>query len=54
MQPERLPLGKVFSVPFLSLDGTSVEMASLIFLFLVVIASVASNADASSSVVSCS
>jgi hypothetical protein len=38
MQPERLPLGKVFNVPFLSLDGTSVEMASLIFLFLVVIA----------------
>jgi polyferredoxin len=38
MQPERLPLGKVFDVPFLSLDGTSVEMASLIFLFLVVIA----------------
>ena len=38
MQPERLPLAKVFTVPFLSLDGTSVEMASLIFLFLVVIA----------------
>ena len=31
------PLGKVFDVPFLSLDGTSVEMASLLFLFLVVI-----------------
>jgi len=38
MQPERLPLSKVFDVPFLSLDGTSVEMASLLFLFLVVIA----------------
>jgi len=37
MQPERLPLAKVFDVPFLSLDGTSVEMASLIFLFLMVI-----------------
>jgi polyferredoxin len=37
MQPERAPLGKVFDVPFLSLDGTSVEMASLLFLFLVVI-----------------
>jgi len=37
MQPERLPLAKVFDVPFLSLDGTSVEMASLLFLFLAVI-----------------
>jgi polyferredoxin len=37
MQPERAPLGKVFNVPFLSLDGTSVEMASLLFLFLMVI-----------------
>jgi len=37
MQPERLPLGKVFDVPFLSLDGTSVEMASVIFVFLLVI-----------------
>ena len=38
MQPERQsPLGKVFDVPFLSLDGTSVEMASLLFLFLVVL-----------------
>jgi polyferredoxin len=37
MQPERAPLGKVFTVPFLSLDGTSVEMASLLFLFLMVI-----------------
>ncbi|HEY3355398.1 MAG TPA: 4Fe-4S binding protein [Polyangia bacterium] len=34
MQPERIPLAKVFDVPFLSLDGTSVEMASLLFLFL--------------------
>jgi polyferredoxin len=37
MQPERLPLGKIFDVPFLSLDGTSVEMASLMFVFLAVI-----------------
>lgn len=36
MEPERLPLAKVFDVPFLSLDGTSVEMASLLFLFLLV------------------
>ena len=38
MQPERAPLGKVFNTPFLSLDGTSVEMAALLFLFLAVIA----------------
>ncbi|MFH0901091.1 MAG: 4Fe-4S binding protein [Pseudomonadota bacterium] len=37
MQPERIPLAKVFDVPFISLDGTSVEMASLLFLFLVVV-----------------
>jgi polyferredoxin len=38
MQPERQsPLGKVFNVPFLSLDGTSMEMASILFLFLVVV-----------------
>jgi polyferredoxin len=37
MQPERAPLGKVLNVPFLSLDGTSVEMASLLFLFLMVL-----------------
>lgn len=37
MQPERAPLGKVFNTPFLSLDGTSVEMAALLFLFLAVI-----------------
>ncbi len=38
MEPERQsPLGKVFNVPFLSLDGTSVEMASILFLFLVVL-----------------
>ena len=37
MQPERLPLGKFFDVPFLSLDGTSVEVASLLFLFLAVL-----------------
>ncbi len=37
MQPERIPLSKFFDVPFLSLDGTSVEMASLLFLFLTVV-----------------
>jgi polyferredoxin len=37
MQPERIPLSKVFDVPFLSLDGTSIEMASLLFLFLAVL-----------------
>jgi polyferredoxin len=38
MQAERTStLAKVFNVPFLSLDGTSVEMASLLFLFLMVI-----------------
>lgn len=37
MEPERLPLSKVFDVPFLSLDGTSVEMATLLLLFLGVI-----------------
>jgi polyferredoxin len=37
MEPERMPLSKVFDVPFLSLDGTSVEMASLLFLFLSVL-----------------
>jgi polyferredoxin len=38
MQPERLPLAKIVDAPFLSLDGTSVELASLLFLFLAVIA----------------
>jgi polyferredoxin len=38
MQPERQsPLGKVLDVPFLSLDGTSMEMASILFLFLMVL-----------------
>lgn len=37
MEPERIPLIKLFDVPFLSLDGTSVEMASLLFLFLAVL-----------------
>jgi polyferredoxin len=37
MNPEQLPLSKAFDVPFLSLDGTSVEMASLLFLFLTVL-----------------
>jgi len=37
MEPERLPLVKFFNAPFLSLDQTSVEMASLLVLFLAVI-----------------
>ena len=37
MEPERLPISKVFNTPFLSLDGTSVEAASLMGLFLVVV-----------------
>ena len=37
MEPERLPLVKLVDSPFLSLDGTSVEMASLLFLFLAVL-----------------
>jgi len=36
MQPERLPLSKAFDRPFLSLDQTSVEMGSILFLFLAV------------------
>lgn len=38
MEPERLPLLKVVDSPFLSLDGTGVEMASVLFLFLAVLA----------------
>jgi polyferredoxin len=38
MQPERLPFSKIFDTPFISLDETSVEMASILFLFLAVIA----------------
>jgi polyferredoxin len=34
---ERLPFVKVFDTPFISLDETSIEMASLVFLFLAVI-----------------
>jgi polyferredoxin len=37
MEPERAPLGKIFNVPFLSLDGTSIEMATLLFLFVIVL-----------------
>lgn len=36
MQPERIPVFKAFDVPFLSLDQTSVEMGSILFLFLAV------------------
>lgn len=37
MEPQRLPLTKIFDRPFLSLDETSVEMGSILFLFLAVI-----------------
>lgn len=37
MQPERLPFAKIFDTPFLSLDQTSIEMASILFLFLTVV-----------------
>lgn len=37
MGPERLPFAKFFNAPFLSLDQTSVEMGSLLLLFLAVI-----------------
>ena len=37
MQPERLPFSKIFDSPFISLDETSVEMASILFLILAVI-----------------
>jgi len=36
MQPERIPLYKLFDAPFLSLDDTSVEMGAILFLFLAV------------------
>ena len=41
MEPERLPLLKVVDSPFLSLDGTGVEMASLLLLFLAVLVATA-------------
>ncbi len=44
MEPERLPLLKVVDSPFLSLDGTGVEMASLLFLFLGVLAATGATA----------
>jgi polyferredoxin len=37
MQPERLPFAKAFDTPFMSLDETSVEMASILFLFVAVV-----------------
>ncbi|MBI5508444.1 MAG: 4Fe-4S binding protein [Deltaproteobacteria bacterium] len=37
MQPERLPFSKIFDSPFISLDETSIEMASILFLFLAVV-----------------
>jgi polyferredoxin len=36
MQPERIPVFKAFDVPFLSLEQSSVEMGSILFLFLAV------------------
>jgi len=35
--PERLPLSKLISSPFISLDETNIEMASILFLFVAVI-----------------
>jgi polyferredoxin len=37
MQPERLPFAKIFDTPLWSLDQTSMEMASIVFLFLAVV-----------------
>lgn len=37
MSPEQLPFAKAFDTPFISLDQTSVEMASILFLFVAVI-----------------
>ncbi|MFH1810508.1 MAG: 4Fe-4S binding protein [Pseudomonadota bacterium] len=36
--PERLPITKLFDTPFISLDETNVEMASILFLFVAVLA----------------
>jgi polyferredoxin len=36
MEPQRLPFSKAFDTPFISLDETSVELASILFLFLAV------------------
>lgn len=37
MEPLRLPLAKAFNTPFISLDETSIEMGSLLFLFVAVV-----------------
>jgi polyferredoxin len=37
MEPQRLPFAKAFDTPFISLDETSVELGSILFLFLAVI-----------------
>ncbi len=37
MEPQRLPFAKAFDTPFISLDETSIEMGSILFLFLAVI-----------------
>ncbi len=37
MEPERLPFAKLFDTPFISLDETSVELSSILFLFLAVV-----------------
>ncbi|MBN1961999.1 MAG: 4Fe-4S binding protein [Deltaproteobacteria bacterium] len=36
MQPERIPFIKAFDTPFISLDETSVELASILFVFAMV------------------
>ena len=38
MEPRQLPFAKAFDTPFISLDETSIEMASILFLFLAVVA----------------
>jgi polyferredoxin len=37
VQPERLPFAKLFDTPFITLDETSIELASILFLFVAVI-----------------
>ena len=37
MEPQRLPFSKAFDTPFISIDETSVELGSILFLFLAVV-----------------
>ncbi|MEK7704804.1 MAG: 4Fe-4S binding protein [Myxococcota bacterium] len=37
MNPQRLPLSKLLDAPFISLDETSIEMGSILFLFLCIV-----------------